>query len=92
MYLGIDIGSVAAKVVLLDKADKIIEKYYRRIHGQPVVIFIQILKDLASKHPDLKLEALAVTGSGGKLVSEVMKCSFINEINRAFMILWTKQN
>ncbi len=80
MYLGIDIGSVAAKVVLLDKANEIIEKYYRRTQGQPVIIFIQILKDIASRYPDLKLEAMAVTGSGGKLISDVTKCDFINEI------------
>ena len=46
MKLGIDIGSVTAKAVVLDGADNIIESRYTRTRGQPVETFLTILEDI----------------------------------------------
>lgn len=78
--LGIDIGSVSAKVVVFDKDDQIKVRYYRRTHGQPIETLIAILKDLSASLGSCEFSIASATGSGGKLVSEIANIPFINEI------------
>ena len=53
MKLGIDIGSVTAKAVVLAEDDNIIESRYTRTRGQPVETILAILEDiLAVYSPD----------------------------------------
>ncbi|MCX7918098.1 MAG: acyl-CoA dehydratase activase [bacterium] len=77
VYLGIDIGSVSVKVVALDSAQQIIFHSYTRHHGQPIPTVIQGLSHLPI--PNSKL-FLACTGSGGKLLAEILGCLYLNEI------------
>jgi predicted CoA-substrate-specific enzyme activase len=80
MKLGIDIGSVTAKVVVLDATDKIIEKRYIRTRGQPVETVLAILEEIFNKYPPAKFRVAAATGTGGQLIASLLGIPFINEI------------
>jgi predicted CoA-substrate-specific enzyme activase len=80
MKLGIDIGSVTAKAVVLDDADNIIETRYVRTRGQPVETILAILQDILNKYPPDKFKAAAATGTGGQFIANLLNIPFINEI------------
>ena len=80
MKLGIDIGSVTAKVVVLDEADKIIESRYVRTMGQPVETVLAILEDILAKYPPGQLQIAAATGTGGQFIATLLGIPFVNEI------------
>jgi predicted CoA-substrate-specific enzyme activase len=80
MKLGIDIGSVTAKAVVLDEADNIIESRYVRTRGQPVKTILGILEDLLAEYPPGKFTSAATTGTGGELIARLLGISFANEI------------
>ena len=89
MYLGIDVGSVSVKVVLMDdqikgsaefNSDLIKERHYLRSHGQPVDTVLSILRDLATRYPLDNISLVAITGSGGKLIAEKLNGFFVNEV------------
>ncbi len=65
MYLGIDIGSVAVKVVVLDQDLKVKETQYVRSHGQPFETTLSVLKDVFTRHNPEYIEFIAATGTGG---------------------------
>lgn len=72
-YLGIDIGSIAVKSVVIDENKNILEEHYIRIKGEPAKIAASLQKDIKTRY---KIAALATTGSGGKLIYG----NFVNEI------------
>ncbi len=80
MKLGIDIGSVTAKAVVLDETNNIIEKRYVRTRGQPVETVLAILEDIFHKYPPERFETAAATGTGGQLIAGLLGIPFINEI------------
>ncbi|HEX7365385.1 MAG TPA: acyl-CoA dehydratase activase, partial [Dehalococcoidia bacterium] len=80
MKLGIDIGSVTAKVVVLDETDKIIEARYVRTKGQPVETVLAILGDILAKYPPDKYTVTAATGTGGQLIANLLGIPFVSEI------------
>ncbi|MBI2868451.1 MAG: CoA activase [Chloroflexi bacterium] len=80
MKLGIDIGSVSAKVVVIDGADNIIETHYVRTRGQPVETILAILKDVGSRFPPAGFTVAGATGTGGELICRLLGIPFINEI------------
>jgi len=79
-YLGIDIGSVSVKVVLLSSKGKILRSYYQRSKGQPLPTLKNILEDLFEQFNPNDIKSLAVTGTGGKLVNFILGGSFVNEV------------
>jgi len=80
MKLGIDIGSVAAKAVVLDEADNVVESRYNRTRGQPVESILAILGDILAKHPPGQFKVAAATGTGGELIANLLGIPFVNEI------------
>jgi len=80
MKLGIDIGSVTAKVVVLDEADNIIESRYVRTMGQPVETVLAILEDILAKYPPGQFQTAAATGTGGQFIATLLAIPFVNEI------------
>ncbi|MDD5339087.1 MAG: acyl-CoA dehydratase activase, partial [Dehalococcoidales bacterium] len=80
MKIGIDIGSVTAKVVILDDAGKIFESKYVRTKGQPIETVLAILQDLLAKYTPSQFKAAAATGTGGQLIATLLGIPFINEI------------
>ncbi|GJQ24164.1 hypothetical protein BIY37_02520 [Candidatus Brocadia sapporoensis] len=79
-YIGLDIGSVSVKAVLINEHKEILEHHYVRSHGQPVETFILILRDMFNRTHIDDIDGIAITGTGGKLVSELMNIAFVNEV------------
>ncbi len=80
MKLGIDVGSVSAKVVVLGEADSVIEWHYVRTKGQPVETVLAILEEVLPRYETDGFELMAATGTGGKLIAELLGAQFVNEI------------
>lgn len=79
-YIGLDIGSVSVKAVLINECKEILENHYVRSHGQPVETFLLVLRDIFNRTHVDDIDGIAITGSGGKLISELMNIAFINEV------------
>jgi len=80
LYLGIDVGSVSVKVVLLSQEGEILKSYYRRSKGQPLLTTKTILEELLGEVDPKEIKSAATTGTGGKLLASILGGSFINEV------------
>jgi len=79
-YLGIDVGSVSVNLGLLDKNKKIIEDRYFRHFGQPIETVIKRVGELLTEYPSHTIASIGVTGTGGKVIAEVLGLNFTNEV------------
>jgi predicted CoA-substrate-specific enzyme activase len=86
LFLGIDIGSITVKLVVLDEAAEILAWRYARSHGQPRALLLAQAHAVAG---DLHLEldefvdrvaAAGFTGSGGRPVAELLGGHHVNEL------------
>jgi len=80
IFLGLDIGSVSVKTVIVNHNKDIVENYYERHKGQPIRIVFNRLRDILNKTPIENISDVAVTGSGGELVAKLLGADFVNEI------------
>jgi predicted CoA-substrate-specific enzyme activase len=79
-YIGLDIGSVSLNTVLLDENYTVLEDYYDYVHGKPFNVLKERLTSLLKKYPSGFIKGIAITGSGGKLATELIGGIFVNEI------------
>ena len=81
-YLGIDIGSISTKGVVIDKDNKILADSYLWTAGNPLQAVKSVLKELKSKlGPDYTVVNVGTTGSARKLIGTVLSARVIkNEI------------
>jgi predicted CoA-substrate-specific enzyme activase len=80
LYLGIDVGSVSANTVILDDRNNVLEEHYTRTRGQPLQTVGRVLGEIFSRIPQERFASLAFTGTGGKLLADLLGGSFVNEI------------
>jgi predicted CoA-substrate-specific enzyme activase len=80
LYLGIDVGSVSANTVMLDDHQTLLEEQYTRIKGQPLQTVQKVLEEILQRIPLEQFHSVSFTGTGGKLLSELLGGNFINEI------------
>lgn len=80
LYMGIDVGSVTVKVVLLNEEKKLLHHYYVRSRGTPIKTVIDILDDLFQKVPSKRVTSLCTAGSGGKLFAKILGGDHKNEL------------
>ena len=80
LYLGIDIGSVSVKVILLDEDDQIIYHSYTRSEGQPLLVLKNELESLFKEIDTSPIKSVATTGTGGKLAAQLLDGIFVNEV------------
>jgi predicted CoA-substrate-specific enzyme activase len=73
--IGIDMGSVSTKVVLMD-GSRISQAFYRRHHGKPLESLLDILSDMKGWEGF----PAAFTGSSSKNASAAAGCGTINEV------------
>ena len=82
-YLGIDIGSISTKAVIVDEYDKIITSEYLYTEGNPtnaVKRLISILNKKLNKE-EYKVVSVGTTGSARKLIGTILGASIVkNEI------------
>lgn len=80
IVIGIDLGSITAKIIFLDQNEQILEHHYLRHKGHPVEIVLNWLEDMFTRYPREKVFSVGITGSGGKRVASFMNAIFINEV------------
>ncbi len=82
-YLGIDIGSISTKAVILDKDNQILASEYIWTEGDPIDAVKRLLKLLEPKFDkeNYKIVATGTTGSARKLVGDMVGATIVkNEI------------
>jgi predicted CoA-substrate-specific enzyme activase len=80
LYLGIDVGSVSANTVVMNRAGDIIEEHYTRLKGQPLRTVAGVLEEIFSRIPAAQFGGTALTGTGGKVPAKLLGGEFFNEI------------
>ncbi len=82
-YLGIDIGSISTKGVIIDENNEIIASSYLWTKGNPISATKEVLKELKEqiKLKKIKIVSVGTTGSARKLIGTILNASIIkNEI------------
>ncbi len=81
-YLGVDIGSISTKGVVLDEENNIITSSYIWTEGNPVKAVRNLIKILKSELPeDCLIKGIGTTGSARKLIGLMLKANIVkNEI------------
>lgn len=81
-YLGIDIGSISTKGVILDEENNMIASSYIWTEGNPIEAVKRLLKILKEQvDPDIKLYGVGTTGSARKLIGLMVDANVVkNEI------------
>lgn len=81
-YLGIDIGSISTKGVVIDENDKIINSLYIWTEGNPVNSVKKLINELKKGIPDgYVVRGIGTTGSARKLIGLLVDANVVkNEI------------
>jgi predicted CoA-substrate-specific enzyme activase len=80
IFIGFDLGSVSLNTVIIDSDNNILEDYYDYVHGKPFNILRERLSSILNQFPSEQIKGLAITGSGGRLATELIGGIFVNEI------------
>ena len=82
-YLGIDIGSISTKGVIIDNNSNIVAKSYIMTEGNPILSTKKIINDLNSQiiSKNIIIKGIGTTGSARKLIGTLLSANVIkNEI------------
>ncbi len=79
LHLGIDVGSTTVKLAVLDDEHHLLWSVYRRHHADVRATIVEVLKEAAEVFPHEEM-TIAITGSGGLLLSQWLGISFIQEV------------
>ena len=82
-YLGIDIGSISTKAVIIDFNNNILASCYLWTEGNPIEAVKKVLEKLKAdlENKDIKIMGVGTTGSARKLIGSMVNASIIkNEI------------
>ena len=80
LFLGIDVGSISVKGALVSQGKEIIKDLYIRHKGQPLEGMKELLREISTCIDTKEIIDISVTGSGGKLLAELLGVDFVNEI------------
>jgi len=76
--VGLDVGSVSADLVVTDAAGAVLESRYVRVLGRPIAVALEELRNVVEQYGEIA--GLRVTGSAGKIISDLLAVPFVNEI------------
>lgn len=79
LRVGVDVGSTTLKVIILDHADKVVYKAYKRHKADITNILADEFKEITTQFPDNTF-ALTFTGSAGMGLAERTATNFVQEI------------
>jgi len=79
-FIGIDVGSISVNTVVINDNKEILEEYYTRTHGQPLITVHRVLEEILSRRRPSQVLGVSLTGSGGKLIAGLLGVGFENEI------------
>ena len=77
-YVGLDVGSVSADLVVMTEGREVVESRYVRVYGRPLEVALRQLDDVLALFPDVR--GLCVTGTGAKVMAGLLRVPFVNEI------------
>jgi len=80
IHLGLDVGSISLNTVLLDEQGEVVFEDYTRTRGRPYETSLKILERVSAEFGPQRIATVSVTGSGGKLLAELLGGTFVNEI------------
>jgi len=82
MYLGIDVGSITTKVVVIDERDQVLTKVYLRNSGRPIEAIQQGMSEVLARLGEVvPIDGVATTGSARHLAAHLVGADLIkNEI------------
>lgn len=81
-YLGVDIGSISTKAVIIDSDNNILLSEYIWTEGNPINAVKKIIKSFQEKlDKDIKIVGVGTTGSARKLIGSILNANIVkNEI------------
>ena len=79
LHIGIDVGSTTVKLAVLDDANEIKWAVYQRHHADVRATVVEVLRKAAEQFPNERM-TIAITGSGGLLLSQWLNISFVQEV------------
>jgi predicted CoA-substrate-specific enzyme activase len=81
-YLGLDIGSVGTKLVVIDEQGEVIHSIFTRTEGRPIEVVTRCLRELeAAVGERVRIRGVGTTGSGRELIGELVGAdSIVDEI------------
>lgn len=81
-YLGVDIGSISTKAVVIDENNHIIESLYIWTEGNPIKAVKKLIKEIKYKLPrNVVIKGIGTTGSARKLIGLLLDANIVkNEI------------
>jgi len=82
-YLGVDIGSISTKAIVIDEKHNILAEQYIWTEGNPIVAVKKLMADLKQqmKNKKYKIVSVGTTGSARKLIGVILDASVVkNEI------------
>ena len=80
-YLGIDIGSISTKGVIIDSENNILASSYLWTKGNPISAVTNVLNELKKDSKNIKIIGVGTTGSARKLIGTMLGANIVkNEI------------
>ena len=81
-YLGIDIGSISTKAVVIDDDNNIVSSLYIWTEGNPISAVKRLVKEIKKNLPsNVVIKGIGTTGSARKLIGLMMDANVVkNEI------------
>jgi predicted CoA-substrate-specific enzyme activase len=81
-YIGVDIGSISTKGVVIERNNQVIASEYLWTEGDPIGAVKRVLESLHKQlSPDIRVVAVGTTGSARKLIGVVLDAQVVkNEI------------
>ncbi len=79
LHLGVDIGSTTVKIAVLDHKDRLLFSRYKRHYSDIWKALQELIEEVHREYQSNNL-TVAVTGSGGLAVSEVLRLPFVQEV------------
>jgi predicted CoA-substrate-specific enzyme activase len=80
-FIGLDTGSVAAKIVALDTEGRLMFRAYERHRGRPLQVCRELLQHVLFHLPSSESGySLSLTGSSGRLIGKIFGISPVNEV------------
>jgi len=83
LYMGVDVGSISTKAVVIDKENKIYASEYMWTEGNPIGAVKQLLSAIKEqlKNYDFQIVSVGTTGSARELIGSILGAAVIkNEI------------
>jgi predicted CoA-substrate-specific enzyme activase len=79
-YLGLDIGSVGTKLVLIDVRGDVIHSIFTRTDGRPIEVVTRCLREMEEAVGwGVRIRAVGTTGSGRELIGELVGADAITD-------------